>query len=50
METTLAWAADGRLKATVDDVLPLERGAEAFARMRQRQVTGKIVLTPADGR
>jgi hypothetical protein len=43
---TLAWAADGRLRAAVDEVLPLERGAEAFGRLRRRQVGGKLVLVP----
>lgn len=46
MVATLDWAATGRLKASVDDVLPLDRGAEAFARLRDRRVRGKLVLAP----
>jgi NADPH:quinone reductase-like Zn-dependent oxidoreductase len=46
MIATLAWLADGRLKASIDEVLPLDRGAEAFARLRNRQVRGKLVLRP----
>jgi NADPH:quinone reductase-like Zn-dependent oxidoreductase len=46
LEATLAWADDGRLRASVDDVLPLERGREAFDRLRARQVSGKLLLKP----
>lgn len=46
MEETLAWAARGQLRAVIDEVLPLSRGAEAFARLRNRQVKGKLVLQP----
>ncbi|MGE4179794.1 MAG: zinc-binding dehydrogenase, partial [Limisphaerales bacterium] len=46
MVKTLAWAAEGRLKASVDEVIPLERGAEAFQRLRTRRVKGKLVLAP----
>jgi NADPH:quinone reductase-like Zn-dependent oxidoreductase len=43
---TLEWAAAGRLRATIDEVIPFERGAEAFARLRDRRVAGKLVLVP----
>lgn len=46
MVATLEWAAQGRLRASVDEVIPLERGAEAFQRLRKRQVSGKLVLKP----
>lgn len=46
MVATLEWAAQGRLRASIEEVLPLDRGAEAFARLRQRQVSGKLVLRP----
>ncbi len=46
MEATLDWVAQGRLRASVDEVLPLERGAEAFERLRKRKVKGKLVLAP----
>jgi len=47
MLATLEWAAAGKLKAAVDEVLPLARGAEAFARLRNRSVRGKLVLVPS---
>jgi NADPH:quinone reductase-like Zn-dependent oxidoreductase len=43
---TLEWAASGRLKAAIAEVVPLERGVEAFARLRAREVSGKLVLVP----
>lgn len=43
---TLDWAAAGRLRAAIDEVLPIERGPEAFARLRERGVRGKLVLRP----
>lgn len=46
LAATLEWAADGRLRAVIDEVLPLERGAEAFQRLRDRKVRGKLVLRP----
>ena len=36
--------ADGRLTVPVDSAMPLEQVNEAFDRIRQRQVRGKIVL------
>jgi NADPH:quinone reductase-like Zn-dependent oxidoreductase len=46
MMLTLAWAADGRLQPVVDSVLPLADARAAFARLRARQVLGKLVLVP----
>ncbi len=46
MMQTLAWAADGRLQPVVDSVLPLVEARAAFARLRARQVLGKLVLLP----
>ena len=40
----LAALADGRLKVTVADVLPLSRVNDAFTALVNRAVTGKIVL------
>lgn len=34
----------GRLKAIVDDVVPFERGAEAYARLAKGEAAGKVVL------
>ena len=36
----------GRLEAVIDDTFPLERAPEALARLEQRQVFGKLVVTP----
>ncbi len=36
----------GRLEAVIDDTFPLERAPEALARLEQRQVFGKLVITP----
>ncbi len=46
MQRTLDWAAAGKLKAVIDRTLPLERTREAFDLLRERQVNGKIVITP----
>lgn len=46
IQATLEWAAAGKLKAVIDSVLPLEKTAEAFARLRARQVQGKLVIAP----
>ncbi|MBL9126053.1 MAG: zinc-binding dehydrogenase [Verrucomicrobiales bacterium] len=46
MVATLEWAAAKRLRAPVDATYPLERGSEAFARLRRREVSGKLVLVP----
>jgi len=36
----------GRLQAVIDEAFPLERAPEALARLEQRQVFGKLVVTP----
>ena len=40
-----SWYQAGKLKPYVSETLPLERAAEALARMASRDVKGKIVLT-----
>lgn len=42
----LDMVAAGRLQAVIDDTFPLERATEALARLEQRQVFGKLVVTP----
>jgi NADPH:quinone reductase-like Zn-dependent oxidoreductase len=49
LRTTLEWAATGRLKPVIQELLPLARTAEAFGRLRQRAVLGKLVIQPAAG-
>lgn len=46
MQKTLAWAAEGKLKATVDHVFPLEETVDAFSLLRARKVKGKLVVAP----
>ena len=41
-----AWFQEGKLRPHVAETLPLERAAEALARMAARQVIGKLVLVP----
>jgi alcohol dehydrogenase len=36
----------GKLQAVIDEVLPLERAAEALMRLENRQVFGKLVVRP----
>jgi alcohol dehydrogenase len=36
----------GKLQAVIDEVLPLERAAEGLMRLENRQVFGKLVVTP----
>ncbi len=47
MEATLAWAAQGKLKAVIEATLPLEKTGEALARLRARAVLGKLVVEPS---
>lgn len=44
-EELFAWHAAGRLHPRIDRVLPLDKAAEALTALRDRAVTGKIVLT-----
>jgi len=46
LEATLAWAADGRLKPVIDAIYPLEKAPEALARLRARDVLGKVLVKP----
>ncbi len=38
------WYSEGKIKPALDQVLPMERLPEAYARMANRQVCGKVVL------
>jgi len=46
IERLVAGLADGTLRAPIEEVLPLERGPEAFARLDAGKVRGKLVLSP----
>ena len=42
----LNWAAEGKIRAIIDKIFPLEKTRDAFNALRQRRVLGKIVVTP----
>lgn len=46
MEKTLTWAAEGKIKSVIDRVMPLDKTSEAFNLLRERKVSGKIVIVP----
>lgn len=46
LRATLDWAAAGRLKPVIDTTYPLDRAAEAFARLRERRTLGKLLVAP----
>ncbi len=46
LKATLDWAAQGRLKPVIDRAVPLAEAPRALARLRSRQVLGKIVVLP----
>ena len=45
-KATLEWAAQGKLKPVIDGVVSLGETPRAYARLRSREVLGKIVVTP----
>lgn len=44
---TLEWAAAGRLKPVIDRVFPLAETPNAYQRLRDRQVLGKVLVKPS---
>ncbi len=48
LESALEALAEGTLEVTIDEVLALERVQEAFARLEQRRVQGKLLLDLRD--
>ena len=46
LQTTLEWAAAGKLKPVIDSVFPLDQTAAAFAKLRSRNVLGKVLIEP----
>lgn len=46
LHATLEWASEGRIKPVIDKVYPLAEAAEAYARLRTRQVLGKVLVQP----
>nr|WP_269902657.1 NADPH:quinone oxidoreductase family protein [Primorskyibacter flagellatus] len=45
LATLLQWAAEGRIKPHVSQVLPLERAQEGLDLLKSRASTGKVVIT-----
>jgi len=46
LEALMKLIAEGKLKPIIDTVLPLEQTAEGVRMLRDREVIGKIVITP----
>jgi alcohol dehydrogenase len=46
LETLLEWAAEGKVRAVIDLTLSLRDASKAFAVMRERKVSGKLVILP----
>ena len=46
LEALLGMVQRGELKAVIDETVPLERAAEMLARIENRDVFGKMVITP----
>ncbi len=44
IQSTLEWAATGRLKPVVDRIFPLAEAVSAFERLRSRQALGKVLI------
>lgn len=48
LKMTLDWASAGKLKPVIDRAFPLDKTAEAFARLRSRNALGKVIVQPAE--
>lgn len=46
LQTTLEWAAAGKLKPVIDSVVLLDQITTAFAKLRAREVLGKVLVKP----
>ncbi len=45
-QATLEWAATGKLKPVIDAIFPLDQTPAAFAKLRLRNVLGKVLIKP----
>ena len=45
-QATLDWAAAGKLKPVIDSVFPLDQTPAAYAKLRSRNVLGKVLIEP----
>jgi 2-desacetyl-2-hydroxyethyl bacteriochlorophyllide A dehydrogenase len=46
LNALMALIADGKLKPVIDKVLPLEKAAEGLRLIQDREVIGKVIVTP----
>jgi 2-desacetyl-2-hydroxyethyl bacteriochlorophyllide A dehydrogenase len=46
IQSTLEWAAAGKLKPVIDSIFPLDETPKAFAHLRSRTVLGKVLIEP----
>lgn len=46
IQATLEWAAAGKLKPVIDSIFPLDQVPAAFAKLRSRNVLGKVLIEP----
>ena len=46
LEALMKLIAEGKLKPVIDTVLPLEDTAEGVRQLDEREVIGKIIITP----
>lgn len=46
IQATLEWAAAGKLAPAIDSIFPLAETPAAFAKLRARQVLGKVLINP----
>ena len=46
LESTLEWAAAGKLKPVIDSVFPLDQVPAALEKLRSRNMLGKILIEP----
>jgi NADPH2:quinone reductase len=46
LQSTLDWAAAGKLKPVIDSVFPLDQVPAALEKLRSRNMLGKILIEP----
>ena len=46
LETLMNLIQEGKLKPVIDTVLPLDQTAEGVRQLEEREVIGKIIITP----
>lgn len=47
LQATLDWAAAGKLTPVIDSLFPLAEAPAAFAKLRARDVMGKVLINPS---